>query len=1821
MKLTQIYRAITEAEEVAQEQDELSGFLDLMAKLEQHAKERKVLEPNYSRDDLIDDIKREEPDMEDSKANKMADFVFDHLSEDISNYAAIPEEHAATAEELDVGDPVKITGNVSGQGQTGTIDSFGQDKRFVIVQVDGKLNSYHSSDVSFAAQDENDESEIEEATPAMPKMSAEEMVLHRNTIKQMAEKMAELNRRYVLAKNQGNTELMNKIKAKLAEIAADKADILAHIDSRQRQLAESTVTGKFRRQDRKVIDARNNVIVECASARLAQDITEILNTRLIQKKKLAESSTEISQAHRDIAEGRFVDVDVFGIHAELLREHLLLNPALYENTQDFKELRRFLDNHTTPQPIENESYLYVSVMAIPQMNYISVSHFTNTHKLVKIISQMAYFDINGTIERFPETGKLSSDALSQIYFFDSVEEFNHFNMLLKLKFAEYKQTSKILAEGTTFSVKAFNAAVGKALMEAEGDPEGIPHLTKSLLKNILKGVGEEGAHAIVKSLEWGDGAAKELLELITNDLKKHVGIEESVKQRLDPKCWKGRHKEGTKIKGGVRVNNCVPNESIDENFADGKNPQDKGDAKRHGVDTKGSVSSLRKTAKQGGRKGQLAHWMANMKAGKAKKESVTESTEQSLQKKIQAKRDALSLAREQRRARGNHQQGQREIKLQAEIDRLSTELTQLKQQSVAESDLDRFKKYIRPAVKTTPKIERTTNPAGRTTNHIEWKVTTPTGEIIRYKSKKEAQAHYDSFSKQGVTEGQEQLERRIRIKDGDGKAYIIPAIMEKEFLAMWNKQFSTPYGSIPFYQYNQEFRDKFSKYRAKTTNEEGVAEATSAAVRMQRAADRQRAKSDASLQRTPSSIPKKEEPKTATPTIKEFAPGGNFKPPAIPKGKGNDPWGDDDRSQIAQAVKGLLASGNKVDWQVPGQMGHVVSVDDRYITLRKWNQPRSKMRFALPITADRDSKYQIVPKGEKHYRVISSGLDEGKQDMTKGVNHWHDAGVKDARRGVKPNPRTYALKDPEPKHPEEIDYYMTGYKSVKQGVTEGLMNPQELGYDHGNRYDSKNRNPFPKGSTQHQAYEQGHEEGKSDWWEQDQQGITESSIHKYNNEEFRVTKITDAEFAGFKVEYLNSWGSPIAFADFAKDGKDVEVRKVEVDSDSRGQGFASLIYNFVKSQGFTIHRSPDQTAAGKRLWDTRKSKETNVWEQGVAEGKSRKMAQQAAIAIAKKKKKVMTEDSKECPVATQDIKTNLENRQKAIDEYGYGPLNPDLPNTKFWMKKVDEWNLDSANEAKQSLCGNCAAFDQRQKTLDCIAQGIDSDQPNDAEGVIEAGDLGYCKFLKFKCASLRTCDAWVTGGPLTDDVKSVDESDMALQFAKHAHTGQTRSGGEPYITHPMRVADSIRQYKQSHNLEALIDAALLHDTIEDTDTTHEALQDLFGGLVASLVKELTSNKDEIKKMGKAAYLANKMATMSSYALVIKLADRLDNVKDIATAKTPEWRAKYKAETLHILDYIAKNRVLSGTHQKLIGLIRSKLNEINDTKEVEENLTLAQQFDIIEEMVMNLASTHGVDADIIWEDFDAVDDETLFEVAAWQTKAGKNKKGGLNKKGVASYRRQHPGSKLQTAVTTKPSKLKPGSKAAKRRKSFCARMGGMKGPMKDKNGKPTRKALALRKWNCNESVDNNRENVTVEYDDEFDMWNVVAWNPSSTANRSGKTLKKFRSQDAAEAYARTVKSQTVSEYRTSFNKDGTIDSEKFAVKGRVEHGLIGPGTIRKIAGNSIYVQSDRDGRIYRLSASSLEILKDNGKGINTLSEHRVSKVSVINEYKNFKKNKK
>jgi hypothetical protein len=127
-------------------------------------------------------------------------------------------------------------------------------------------------------------------------------------------------------------------------------------------------------------------------------------------------------------------------------------------------------------------------------------------------------------------------------------------------------------------------------------------------------------------------------------------------------------------------------------------------------------------------------------------------------------------------------------------------------------------------------------------------------------------------------------------------------------------------------------------------------------------------------------------------------------------------------------------------------------------------------------------------------------------------------------------------------------------------------------------------------------------------------------------------------------------------------------------------------------------------------------------------------------------------DDDSCPPATQDIAINLENREKAIQDAGYGPLNPKEPNTPFWTEKANRWSVSIA-EAKKSTCGTCVMFIRTPKMLDCIEGGIsagDSGQQN-AWDAIDKAELGYCEAFDFKCAASRTCSAWVVGGPITEE--------------------------------------------------------------------------------------------------------------------------------------------------------------------------------------------------------------------------------------------------------------------------------------------------------------------------------------------------------------------------------------------------------------------------------------------------------------------------------------
>lgn len=157
-----------------------------------------------------------------------------------------------------------------------------------------------------------------------------------------------------------------------------------------------------------------------------------------------------------------------------------------------------------------------------------------------------------------------------------------------------------------------------------------------------------------------------------------------------------------------------------------------------------------------------------------------------------------------------------------------------------------------------------------------------------------------------------------------------------------------------------------------------------------------------------------------------------------------------------------------------------------------------------------------------------------------------------------------------------------------------------------------------------------------------------------------------------------------------------------------------------------------------------------------------------------------------------------------------------------------------------------------------------------------------------------------------------------LDFATKKHEGQTRDDGSPYIAHPLRVAKLVKKYKKSKHPNILMSAALLHDTLEDTYTSIKELYDLFGeeSQVPSLVVELTTAMFMPKLIGKAQYLAHKMEDMSSYALVIKLCDRLDNLTDL-NGCTEEKKTRTLTDTRYIIDYLNSHRELTETHKKII----------------------------------------------------------------------------------------------------------------------------------------------------------------------------------------------------------------------------------------------------------------------------------------------------------------
>ncbi len=169
----------------------------------------------------------------------------------------------------------------------------------------------------------------------------------------------------------------------------------------------------------------------------------------------------------------------------------------------------------------------------------------------------------------------------------------------------------------------------------------------------------------------------------------------------------------------------------------------------------------------------------------------------------------------------------------------------------------------------------------------------------------------------------------------------------------------------------------------------------------------------------------------------------------------------------------------------------------------------------------------------------------------------------------------------------------------------------------------------------------------------------------------------------------------------------------------------------------------------------------------------------------------------------------------------------------------------------------------------------------------------------------------------------------ALRFAAHHHRNQRRKGGShiPYINHPIAVTEILWQTGGVRDITTLI-AALLHDTIEDTDATPEMVREQFGDEVLSLVLEVTDDKSLPKAERKRLQVVN-APHKSPRARQIKLADKINNVKEIADDPPGDWslerRSEYLSWTEQVINGLrGENPALEARYDQVLAEARKKL---------------------------------------------------------------------------------------------------------------------------------------------------------------------------------------------------------------------------------------------------------------------------------------------------------
>jgi GTP diphosphokinase / guanosine-3',5'-bis(diphosphate) 3'-diphosphatase len=154
----------------------------------------------------------------------------------------------------------------------------------------------------------------------------------------------------------------------------------------------------------------------------------------------------------------------------------------------------------------------------------------------------------------------------------------------------------------------------------------------------------------------------------------------------------------------------------------------------------------------------------------------------------------------------------------------------------------------------------------------------------------------------------------------------------------------------------------------------------------------------------------------------------------------------------------------------------------------------------------------------------------------------------------------------------------------------------------------------------------------------------------------------------------------------------------------------------------------------------------------------------------------------------------------------------------------------------------------------------------------------------------------------------------ALAFAAHKHRDQRRKDAEasPYINHPIALADVLVNEGGVTDVEVLC-AALLHDTVEDTDTTHQELADAFGSRIARIVAEVTDDQTLPKEERKRLQVVH-AASISREAKLVKLADKISNLRDVVERPPAKWDLQRRKEYFEWAKQVVDG--LRGVHPRL-----------------------------------------------------------------------------------------------------------------------------------------------------------------------------------------------------------------------------------------------------------------------------------------------------------------